>query len=587
MTYSPRFTNLIQLFTQSVEQFARKPLFGTRKSDGWKWTSYGEFGELVAAARGGLHALGIKPGDRVAVISNNRLEWAVGAYATYTLGAIYVPMYEAQLDKDWQHILKDSGSKLAFAANRKIADRVTRLRAELPSLEHVICFDDGGYDKLLASGRQQAVAAVAPSDTDCAMFIYTSGTTGAPKGVRLTHFNLASNACATLDVAPLQTDEVSLAFLPWAHVFGGCVELNCLITHGDSIAICDNTDKLIDYLSEVKPTMLFAVPRIWNRIYDGVNKQIAGKPAPIQKLFKLGMELKSRQSRGGSLGLRESLLLRVADKILFAKVRGRFGGRLRFAFSGAAALSPEVAQFIDNLGIAVYEGYGLTETSGAATANGTTGRRPGSVGRPVPGMQVKLDRDVAGAGDGEGEILIYGQSVMQGYHNAPDETSRSMTADGALRTGDLGRVDADGYLFVTGRVKELYKLSNGKYIAPAPLEEQLQLSPFISQAFIYGSDKPHNTAVIIVDGPTLKSWADTQGLAKPPQDLLLDPQAQALIRREIDAQSREFKGFEIVRDFILDSEQFTTDNDLLTPTFKIKRRNVGSKYGSKLEALYK
>jgi long-chain acyl-CoA synthetase len=587
MTYSPRYRTLTQLFTQSIEQYARKPLFGTRTQGGWQWISFGEFGEQVAAARSGLHALGVGRGDRVAAISNNRLEWAIGAYATYTLGGIYVPMYEAMLDRDWRHILADSGAKLVLTANARIRDRVGAMRPQLKAIEQVVCFEDDSWQKLIERGRQQPLAASAADEQDIAMFIYTSGTTGAPKGVRLSHYNLAANACGVIEVAPLEMDETSLAFLPWAHVFGGCVELNALISHGDRIAICDNTDKLIDYLSEVKPTMLFAVPRIWNRIYDGVNKQIGARPKPIQLLFQRGMELKSKQKRGAVLGLRDSLLVSAADKILFAKVRGRFGGRLRFAFSGAAALATEVAEFIDNLGIAVYEGYGLTETSGAVTANSLKGRRAGSVGRNVPGFEIKLDHDVAGATEGEGEILVYGSGVMQGYHDAPDETALSLTADGGLRTGDLGRIDQDGYLFVTGRVKELYKLSNGKYVAPAPLEEKLQLSPYISQAFIYGSDKPHNTAVIIPDLTTLQPWAESQGLPKQPTELLDDPKTQELIRREIDVQSRDFKGFEHIRGFILDSEQFNTDNDLLTPTFKIKRRNVSTKYAAKLDALYK
>ena len=587
MTYQPRYRNLVQILSQSAQQFANKPLFGTRRSEDWKWTTYGEFATLVAAARGGLAARGIQAGDRVAVISNNRLEWVVGAHGTYSLGAVYVPMYQAQLDRDWLHILKDCGAKLCFVADGTVAKRIAGLRSQLPELQHVIAFDSPDWQALLDEGRAKALPPVTPAEQDCAMFIYTSGTTGNPKGVRLTHFNLASNVAGVLDVAPLRVDEVSLAFLPWAHVFGGCLEVNALMAHGDAIAICENTDKLIDYLGEVKPTVLFAVPRIWNRIYDGVNKQIAARPAPIQKLFHTGMKLKSRDKAGDKLGLAERVLLALADKVLFAKVRGRFGGRLRFAFSGAAALSPEVGEFIDNLGIVVLEGYGLTETSGAATANEIHARRKGSVGRIVPGFEIKLDKSAVGAGDGEGEILLYGTGIMQGYHNAPEETERAFTPDRGLRTGDLGRVDSDGFIYITGRVKELYKLSNGKYVAPVPMEEKLQLSPYVAQAFVYGSDRTHNTAVLIVDMPTLTQWAKDNGVdASSPDKLLADPKTRALYRREIDSLSRDFKGFELVREFILDHEAFTTDNDLLTPTFKLKRRNVTQKYQAKLDALY-
>ncbi|HKP55746.1 MAG TPA: long-chain fatty acid--CoA ligase [Polyangiales bacterium] len=588
MTYQPRHRNLISLFSQSVEQFARKPLFGTRKPAGWHWTTYAEFAALVAAARSGLHARGVRAGDRVAVISNNRIEWAVGAYGTYSLGAIYVPMYEAQLDKDWQHILSDCGAKLCFVADAKIKKRVEGLRASLPELKHVIVFDESSYAELLAEGRadKSSVAPVAPNDDDTAMLIYTSGTTGNPKGVQLTHFNLASQVCGVLDVAPLRVDEVSLAFLPWAHVFGGVVELNVLMLHGDSIAICEQTDRLIDYLGEVKPTLLFAVPRIWNRIYDGVNKQMAARPAIIQQLFRTSMQLKTRENKGETLSLPEKVVLKLADKLIFSKVRGRFGGRLRFAVSGAAALAPEVSEFIDNLGIVVLEGYGLTETSGAATASMIEARRKGSVGRALPGFEIKLDHDAVGANDGEGEVVIYGTGVMHGYHNQPEETAKAFTADHGLRTGDLGRIDADGFVYITGRVKELYKLSNGKYVAPVPLEEKLQLSPYIAQAFVYGQDRPHNTAVLVVDLPSIKAWANERGIKKGDDQLLTDPDVRDLYRREIAAHSREWKGYEQIRDFILDHQGFTTDNDLLTPTFKLKRRNVVKKYAEQINQLY-
>jgi long-chain acyl-CoA synthetase len=332
--------------------------------------------------------------------------------------------------------------------------------------------------------------------------------------------------------------------------------------------------------------VLFAVPRIWNRIYDGVNKQIAARPPVLQKLFHNGMRLKSAQKAGQSIGLLDRVVLTLADKVLFAKIRGRFGGRLRFAFSGAAALATEVAEFIDNLGIIVLEGYGLTETSGAATANEIHARRKGSVGRIVPGFELKLDRAAAGANEGEGEIIVYGTGVMQGYHNAPEETERALTSDRGLRTGDLGRIDNDGFLYITGRVKELYKLSNGKYVAPVPIEEKLQLSPFVAQAFVYGSDRTHNTAVLVVDLPALEKWADENGVDKQKDKLLADAKTRALFRREIDAHTREIKGYEAIREFILDADQFTTDNDMLTPTFKLKRRNVTQKYQAQLDGLY-
>jgi long-chain acyl-CoA synthetase len=286
----------------------------------------------------------------------------------------------------------------------------------------------------------------------------------------------------------------------------------------------------------------------------------------------------------------------ATNKLLVAKIHARLGGRVRLAVSGAAALSAEVAEFIDNLGIVVLEGYGLTETTGGATASKPNERKPGAVGKPLPGYEIRLERGIAGAGPDEGEIIIHGSGVMRGYHNQPGATEQSFTSDGGFRTGDIGRFDSEGFLFITGRVKELYKLSNGKYIAPVALEEKLQLSPFIAQCCVYGTDKPHNTAVIIPDLAALQTWATANGVAPANSNgvdahaqadaLLRDPRVRALIRKELDHYSRDFKGYEQIRDFVLDDELFTTQNDLLTPSLKLKRRNVIAKYGPRLDALY-
>jgi long-chain acyl-CoA synthetase len=498
-----------------------------------------------------------------------------------------VPMYEAQLDRDWQYILSDSGSKVCFVAGEGVAKRIRALQADLPDLQHVIDFENAGYRELLERGAASPAQATQPADSDVAMLIYTSGTTGKPKGVRLTHKNLAANVSGLMEVAPVSRGDRSLAFLPWAHVFGGSVELNTVLAIGGTLAICDNTDKLLGYLPEVKPTMMFAVPRIWNRIYDGVRKQVAGRPKVIRDIFEAALQGKGKQKRGEPLSLFERVAVPIAERLIFSKIRERFGGQLRFAFSGAAALSFEVAEFIDNLGIKVFEGYGMTETSGSTTANSPGAFKLGSVGKPIPGVEIRLDKDVAGAQGDEGEIVIYGSGVMAGYHNHPEATKDTMTEDGGLRSGDLGRIDQDGFLFITGRVKELYKLENGKYVAPAPLEEKLQLSAYIAQALVYGSDQPHNVALIVPDMAALKSWAEANGLTTDSAALLAHPHTRDLFRKEIDAHSRDFKGFEAIHDFVLSAEEMTTANDMLTPTLKLKRRNVNAKYEAQLKALYK
>lgn len=590
-SFKPEFTNLVHLLRVGIEQRKDRELFGVRGEGGWHWVTYRQFGEMVDQFRAGLARLGIGPGDRVAVISNNRLEWAVGAHATYSLAAAYVPMYEAQHDEQWRYILADSGAKVCLVANAAIAERVQRLKEHLPALEHIVNFqgqdgDDVSYAALLRHGSQHPVPPTTPHDSDIACFIYTSGTTGNPKGVKLSHFNLASNVSAIVTLVDVHDQDRSVAFLPWAHVFGGCVELHSAIATGCAAAICGEPLKLLEYITEVKPTVLFAVPRVWHRVYDSVTKKMASKPAPIQWIFHTALAARSKQRNGEALDLRESLALRLAEKIVFPKVLAALGGQLRFACSGAAALAPEVAEFLQNLGIEVYEGYGMTETSGCTTASWKGNARLGAVGKPIPGVRIRIDPSVPGATAEEGEIVVYGTGLMAGYHKLDEATRDILTEDGGLRTGDLGRLDADGYLFITGRVKDLYKLENGKYVAPVPLEEKIQLSPYIAQCMLHGANKPYNVALVIPDMLALREWAKSTGVMGDDETLVHDPRVRTLLEAELEKHSKGFKGFERVKAFLISLEPFSIENDMLTPTLKLKRRNVLSRYGQLLDALY-
>jgi len=583
-----KFENLVELYERSCREFAGQELFGVKQASGWTWITYAQFGELVNAFRGGLASLGVGRGDVVSIIADNRVEWAVACYATYGLGASYVPMYQAQLAKEWHFILKDCGAKVAIGATDAVVATLRGMQPELPALQHVIglelpASDDHSYAALLAVGRQRPVPAVFPSSDDVAGLIYTSGTTGMPKGVILSHGNITSNVNAMHAVFEFATDDRSLAFLPWAHSFGQTCELHCLLSMGCSLAICDDVKNLVANLAEVKPTVLYAVPRVFNRLYDGVNAQIADKPGVIQWLFKHGIEVAKRKAKGESPGPLDGVLLALADRLIFSTVRQRFGGRLKYAISGSAALSPEVAAFIDALGITVYEGYGLTETSPIATANYPGHRKMGSVGRAIPDVSIQIDRSVTDD-PVNGEIIIRGPNVMQGYHHRPDENAAVLMEDHSFRSGDMGHLDSDGYLFITGRIKEQYKLENGKYVVPSPMEETLKLSPFIANVMIYGANKPHNVALVIPDAEAVRTWASKQGVAA--QDIAHDEQVRQLIRSEIETHSKELKGYERVQNFIIALEDFTTDNGMLTPTLKLKRRAVLERYGSDLDALY-
>ena len=592
------FQTLVDLYRTSVREFADRPLFGTKRDGAWTWMTYREFGARVDALRGGLASLGIKAGDRVAAISTNRVEWAVGAYATYTLGAAYAPMYESQQPREWEYILRDCGARVVLVASEAIATQVRAMQPQLPALEHVVTMEgpagkSSGLDALEVRGRSAPAPSpiVDPGPAALAGLIYTSGTTGEPKGVMLTHANLAGNVTAMNAVFPMATEDRSLSFLPWGHSFGQVVELHGLFSMGASMAIAESVDKIIDNLSEVKPTLLFSVPRIFNRIYEGLQRRMATESAVKRALFARLLKVAARRRQLAEQGKEGGPLLRLQhrllDRVVASKVRARFGGNLRYAFSGGAAISREVAEFIDDLGITVYEGYGLTETSPIATANWPGNRRIGSVGRPIPGTRVSIDRS-ADTDDGRsGEVVVHGHNVMKGYYNLPQEDAKVFTADGGFRTGDLGYVDADGFLHITGRIKEQYKLENGKYVAPVAIEEALKLSPFITSAFVHGQNRPYNVAVLVPELESLKTWARAHGLGDlAPEALLTHPDVVKLFTEQVATYTRELKSFERPQRFVLVAEDFSTANDLLTPKLSLKRRNILARYGAALEALY-
>lgn len=588
---TPKFQNLVEMFERSIKLYGARDLFGTKKDGQWVWTTYAQFGKQVDNFRGGLASLGIKRGDCVAIVSNNRVEWAVAAYACYGLGAALVPMYEAQLPKEWAFIIDDCDAVAMIASTADILKKVEEIREKTPTLKHILGIDlpksdPRSYAALLEVGEKSPVPAIKPEPQDTACLIYTSGTTGNPKGVILSHGNIASNINGVHEILPLEGADRSLSFLPWAHSFGHTCELHALLSLGGSMALAEAVDKIVANLAEVSPTVLMSVPRIFNRIYDGVNKQMADKPGVIRNLFRSGIRVATKIRRGESVGLLDKVTLKLADKIIFTKIRGKFGGRLKYAFSGGAALSKEVAEFIDGLGITVYEGYGLTETSPIATANRPGAHRIGSVGQALPGVKVSIDKS-AGHDGKQGEVIVAGPNIMQGYHRRDDENKAVFTEDRSFRTGDLGYVDGEGYLYITGRIKEQYKLENGKYVAPAPLEEQLKLSPYIANAMVYGDNRIFNVALVVPDMESLKKWAEGQGVATDSAEKLLESsKVRELMMGEVEKYSAEFKGFEKIKKITLTAEDFTTQNDMITPSMKVKRRVVWQKYGPQIEALY-
>lgn len=591
MEFVPKFLTIVDLFEESVEKFAPRDLFGVKKDDVWTWVTYGEIKRRVDGFRRVLADEGIERNSRVSIISNNRVEWAVASFATVGLGARFVPMYESQLPKEWEFILRDCEAEILIVSTEAIYQKVKGFVDEIPSLKKIVRIgapksEADSFDALLEKGMENPMPPATPDKQDIAFLIYTSGTTGNPKGVKLSHENIASNVSAVHECFDMLAEDRTLSFLPWAHSFGLTCELHCMTSMGASMALNTAVDKLVSEMPEVRPTILVAVPRIFNRIHDGVQKQIAAKPGIIQGLFRSGMAAATKKRAGESLGFGESVSLALADKLVFSKIRDKFGGRLRYAISGGAALSKEVGQFIDALGIEVYEGYGLTETSPILCANRPGHRLIGSVGKVIPGCKVVIDRAVTGD-PLHGEIVGYGPNIMKGYHNRDEENAAVLMDDGGFRTGDMGYVDDDGFVFITGRIKEQYKLENGKYVVPVPLEEAIKLSMHVANVFVHGANKPFNIALIVPDFEVVKEWAGQQGISDlEPSALVKNEKVIAKIQEEIDSRSNGFKGYERIKKFAVIEEDFTTENGMLTPSMKLKRRVVLSKYGDLVESLY-
>jgi long-chain acyl-CoA synthetase len=379
--------------------------------------------------------------------------------------------------------------------------------------------------------------------------------------------------------------------LPWAHSFGQTGELYNLIQFGGSMGFMGDVTTLAEDMAKVRPTLLVAVPRVFNKIYDGLWAKMNATGGLARKLFVMGVESTRRRrelAESGQSSLLTALKCKLADRIVFSKVRARFGGRLKYALTGSATMNVEIGHFFADIGIPVYDCYGLTETTPAVTMNCPAAHRPGSVGRPIDQVRVEIDRLFLDESSDDGEIIVYGPNVMQGYHNKPDATRQVMTTDGGFRTGDRGRLDEDGYLFITGRIKEQYKLENGKYVFPAAIEEEIRLLPWVENAMIYGEGRPYNVCVIVPDFDVLGKYARENRLSEDPRRLVADESIQKMIAGEIaEFLKGKFGGYEIPRKFLWVPDNFSLENGTLTQTMKLKRRSVMEQYQDRLAALYR
>jgi len=590
--------NLVDFFEQSAARFAGNVFIGEKDAAGtYQWVTYRQIAERIDRLRGGLAAAGVQAGDAVGIIANNRKEWFIGEIAAQGRGACYVPMYEKELVSMWKYIIRDAEVKVLLVSKTESLAKVKDFPAEIPTLKKIFLIEGEGENTLAAleaAGAKNPVASIKPKHSDVAVLIYTSGTTGEPKGVLLSHGNLAENVKAGLAWFPNLTEHSRcISMLPWAHSFGITADLHAFMMRGASIGIMGSVETLIDDLPKVKPTFMITVPRIFNRVYNGVWAKMREEGGLKLKLFEAALAAAKAKRETGRAGLKYKIL----DKIVLAKIRERFGGRLENAVTGSAPMNVEIAKFFIDVGIPTYDAYGLSETSPAITINSPLmGNRLGTVGKPINKTKVVIDRSRTGEDGDDGEIICFGPQCMIGYHKKPEQTKEVIVErDGmrGVRTGDRGRLDDDGFLYITGRFKEEYKLANGKYVHPETVELEMKVLPWILNAVVAGSGHEYNVGLIVPDMKLLEHLAAELNLSVDPKDLF-DPANPAgrkfkdLLTAEVQNHLRKTIGsYEIPRKFDFILEDFTLDNGMLTQTMKLKRQVVMEKYGHLIEALYK
>jgi long-chain acyl-CoA synthetase len=589
---------LCDLFYESVDTF-KKPEHLRYKRDGaWRGISSAELRQAVEEVSMGLRELGVGKGDRVAILSENRPEWALADLGTLTAAAVDAPIYATLTPAQVQYILNDSGAKVAFASNETQARKILDVRDKTPALKHVVLMDEKplpgtmGLAELRAKGKaaldkdKDAVrkrASEAKPD-DVATLIYTSGTTGDPKGVMLTHGNLVSNVVASKKVfLALGTEDVCLSFLPLCHSFERMAGYYLMLYAGTTIAYAESVEKVPENMLEVQPTVMCSVPRLYEKMYARVNEKVAADPESRQKIFRwaigVGREAFKHRSERTSPGLLLRLKLAVADTLVFAKIKARTGGKLKLFVSGGAPLAREIAEFFGAAGLTILEGYGLTETSPVISVNRIEWLKPGSVGLPIEGVEVKIAED--------GEILTRGPHVMKGYFNKPEATAEAIDKDGWFHTGDIGVLDKDGFLIITDRKKDILVTSGGKNIAPQPIENRLKTNKYFTEVVMVGNKRNYPAALVVPNFDNLERWAKEKGVAfKDRDDLVGKPEVVDHYKSLIGAMTTDLAQFERIKRVAVLPREFTIEAGELTPTLKVKRRVIEDKFKAQIDQMY-
>ncbi|MGP3960397.1 AMP-dependent synthetase/ligase [Nonomuraea sp. 3N208] len=556
---------------------------------GWESISWREVGERVRGLALGLAKLGAGPGKRVSILCSTRLDWILTDLAVLATGAATTTIYPSNTAAESAFVITDSGSTMVIAENDDQVAKLRSVQKELPDVTHVVVIDgspsDDGWvltlDSVSAADGDYDAMVDAISQDDLATLIYTSGTTGRPKGVELTHDNWLYTSDAVAKINLISPDDLHFLWLPLSHSFGKLLEV-VMIHIGVPTAIDGRLDKIAENLGVVKPTIMAAAPRIFEKIHNTVTATVRREGGAKLKIFNwaraTGIRVARARQAGATIPLTTRVEYALADRLVFAKLRDRFGGRIRYFISGAAPLSMEMAEFFDAAGLPILEGYGLTESSAGSFLNRPESVKFGTVGPPLPGTEVRIADD--------GEVLIGGRGIMRGYHGLPAETGAALE-DGWLHTGDIGELDAEGRLRITDRKKELIKTSGGKYIAPTYLEGKIKAAcPYVSHVFVHGDRRNYVTALVTLDMDVVKPWAQAESLPQDPQELREHPRMREEVQKAIDLVNAEQASYATVKKFAILADDFAVETGELTASLKIKRKAVEERYGETLDSFY-
>ena len=593
--FNMAYATLTEKLLKAVDRMPNDRALSLRVNGRWEPMSSAEFLRRVAGLSNALEQLGVKPGDRVGLFSSNRPEWHIADFAILGLGAADVPIYFNESPERIVYILNHSGAEVVIVAGEMQSRRLLECRDRIPLLKLIICAaapDDLGddilrFETLSATTGDVAVAeyrlrAARVTSDQMATVIYTSGTTGEPKGVMLTHNNLSSNEETSVDPYQMNPSDSAVSFLPLSHVYER-VTAYAYLFHGVPISYVERMDDLPQALLEVHPTLAAAVPRVFEKLYANVLQKGHANTGMKRRMFDWAMRVAQESVRWKAYGEDASYLLnyrwKLADRIVYSKIREGIGGRFRAFISGGGPLSREIAEFFWAAGVPVYQGYGLTETSPVVSANYPGANKVGTVGRPIENVSVRIAED--------GEILVQGPCVMKGYYKKPEDTSAAISPDGWLSTGDIGRIDEDGYLYVTDRKKDLFKTAAGKFVAPQPIENTLKVNPLILNAVLVGDARKFIAALIVPNFANVESAARAQGRTFASHEQLADdPWVHELIEREVAQVNSKLAQYETIKKFALLDHDFTFDGGQLTYTLKLKRRAIAERYAQTIEELY-